>query len=187
MSKIIRTTSTIQDKFISISWRIATICNYNCSYCGDPKIKPFKDYEGFFNFVEDVKKKYPDKEVILQLLGGEVTIWNKFVEFLTKCNEKSIKISVITNGSPSVEWWKKNIDKMTYVLISYHYEHSSKKHFREIAPIVRHKASILLMTPPDKFDEIIEFGKQLSSECKIVVVPKFILDVDGKPYPYTDE
>ncbi|MHA1817072.1 MAG: hypothetical protein ACTSX1_13810 [Candidatus Heimdallarchaeaceae archaeon] len=186
--EIVNISSNLQDKFISIFWTVGTICNYKCSYCGDDRTKPFKDFEGFFEFTNAVSKKYPEKEILLNLLGGEVTLWKKFNQFLMKCNENSIKVNLLTNGSPSVEWWEENIDKLHYVLVSYHHEYASKNHFKKIAPIIRDKATILLMLPHNKFDEVINFGKQLSDECKICVDPKYLLDrVTEKLYSYTND
>lgn len=185
--EIIKITSNIQEKFISVVWSVGSVCNYKCSYCGDDGTKPFKDFEEFFIFTEYINEKHPDKEILLTLLGGEVTLWKKFDQFLMKCNESSIKVDLITNGSPSIEWWKENINNLHYVLVSYHHEHASKNHFKKISPIIRDRATILLMLPHDKFDEVLDFGKQLSSECDICVNPKPLHDPTGKLYPYTND
>jgi hypothetical protein len=67
-------------------------------------------------------------------MGGEVTHWSKFGEFIEHFKSKyNCVFSLATNASKKLDWWKKFGHYLDRVSISHHEEFSNKVHNREVA------------------------------------------------------
>lgn len=61
-------------------------CNFNCSYCYNrkPRKSTLADLDGFFRFIEDIRRQQPlDKKINVSLIGGEPTLHPDAIDF---CN-----------------------------------------------------------------------------------------------------
>ena len=187
---------TKEDWFL-VSWTLSNKCNYKCSYCpdilhngttGQPKWETVK------NFVENFK--VPSKEICYRLSGGEPTYWKHFIDLAKLVKEQGHTFSFVTNGSQSVDYFKK-IDPYTDgMLMSYHPEYSSSSHFVEIANATKCEIIVNLMLPPGKeaFDEQYKIAQYLFDRTdRMSIYPKVILDkTDGEHItntvsPYSSE
>ena len=182
----------VRNDFISIAWYISSVCNYNCSYCRedlhDGKVKFPDEYNDFSRFISKLREKYPNRKIFLTMYGGEVTLWNKFEEFLDYCKDNQISVRLVTNGAKSLSWWKRNIHKIYSVIISYHHEYASEEHITEIMKMTASRGQVSLLIPPDHFDEVLEIGRRISENAKVYVIPKFLrIDLQEKLYPYTPQ
>ena len=182
----------LKSNFVSVAWYIGSVCNYSCSYCRpeyhDGKIKFPNDYNDFSRFISKLKERNPDRKIFLTMYGGEVTLWNKFEEFLDYCKTNQISIRLITNGARSISWWKRNISKIYALIISYHHEFATEKHITEVMKLTESKGQVNLLIPPEDFDEVVAMGKRISENAKVFVIPKFLRkELTEKLYPYTPE
>ncbi len=182
--------STLAEKYITITWFVSSQCNYKCFYCVDylnNGVKFPDNYEKPIKFIKQIRNKYPDKIIRLFFMGGEISLWKSFLSFTKEIKKiKNIKIIMISNGSFSVDWIQTNLEYLDFILISYHHQFASKEHFINIGKLINHKGHILLMMPHNKFDEVLEIGKQISKEAKIHVSPKLLrINFKNEYYPYT--
>lgn len=180
----------VKANFISVAWYIGSVCNYRCFYCRpeyhDGKVKFPNDYNDFSNFISKLREKDPDRKIFLTMYGGEVALWKEFDSFLDYCKENQIAVRLITNGSRSIDWWKRNIHKIYSLIISYHHEFATEDHVTEVMKLTASRGQVNLLIPPDHFDEVVEIGKRISENAKVFVIPKFLrVDMTEKLYPYT--
>jgi len=183
---------TDRSKFISIPWYIGSVCNYRCSYCipdfHDGKEKFPDTYKPFIKLIDKVQKKYPGTEILAHLYGGEVTLWDKFYPLICDLNERGVGTRIVSNGSRSVEWWKKVADKISYLIVSYHMEYASEDHITEVMKLFDGNSQISFMIPPEKFDEAVEMMPRISENSETLLIPKFLrIKFTSELYPYTQE
>lgn len=75
-------------------------CNFKCSYCHNPELIPFKprteiDENFIFSFLK-IRREKLDAVVIT---GGEPTLQNDLIEFISKIKELKFSVKLETNGS----------------------------------------------------------------------------------------
>lgn len=130
-------------KYVTIDWTMGTTCNYHCSYCddwiNDGKI-PWPEYDTAIEFVKRCTNHYKKlgKHIVWNLLGGEPTVWKHFPEFISelKIIDPKCVVIMLTNGSRTISWWKRNAKNFDNVIISYHSENADYKHCTEVANIL---------------------------------------------------
>ena len=182
----------LKDTYTSVSWQNGSVCNYSCSYCleslHDGKIK-FSDYKPFVKFLRTVKEKYKERPLMITIYGGEVTRWPDIDIFLKICKEEHFKVRLVSNGSKSVDWWKKHKDIIYHLVVSYHPEFASEKHITEVLKVFSESGicQLNMMLLPEKFDELMEMAKRISENAKVFVIPKLLRkDFSEIFYPYTE-
>lgn len=96
-------------------------CNYKCCYCFVKKENNCLTLEQMKIIVDNIKG-YFDKNKLdgrINLVGGEVFLFNKLQEIIDYINEKNIKVSIVTNGSLLTdEFIIKNKNKIDTIGIS---------------------------------------------------------------------
>lgn len=133
---------------------LGNYCNYKCWYC----------YPGS----NEGTHKFPNIEVIIKnlsglldyyltntnktkfdfnLLGGEVTYWPKFIEFVRyfKTNYNCV-ITLTTNGSRKLDWWAEAAPYLDYVVISSHHQFADIEHLRNLADYLYKQNMIVVIT-----------------------------------------
>ena len=123
-------------EYLSVAWDVTTVCNYDCWYC-HPSLKDGKyrwpDLEAALDFFNELAR---EKLVYLDLGGGEPTLWPRLPEFLRGL-DPSIEVCITTNGSRSINWWRKNVEYVAGVSLSFHTNTADPKNFidtvRELA------------------------------------------------------
>ena len=184
--EIIKITQPEEGKnYFGINWALTTICNYSCSYCHpdlhNGKIKPpsLRHILQFINTVFDYCKKREIKPYF-EFGGGEVTYLAWFSTVLMEIHKRNGLVSIISNASSPLYWWRKNISMLHSVSLSFHCEQIKKqKHFIEVAKIISASAStrlqVNIMMLPDRFSECLMFAKQLRGEvnCGISLQPLY--------------
>lgn len=86
-----------------IEWECILNCNFKCEYCLNSRnsalIEPIyfeKDKVKVMNFIEELKKKYPNEELFL--FGGEPFSHPFIEDIIKKLNEVKMKFIIQTNG-----------------------------------------------------------------------------------------
>jgi len=176
---------------VIITWVMDHGCNYNCKYCSTKyKVDIIeKDYISFLKFLEKIRNKYPEKNIILFLSGGEVTLWNKLEEFLVICNNKfeNLYLNLTTNGSREIEWWKRIESLIHFADISYHPGQTNINHITEVLTLLSGRCTLQILMVPDKFDELYELGKNISEKTKNLVALKYVRKFHSDElYDYTE-
>ena len=134
------------DKYFSVTWRITTRCNYDCMYCPTElhdstgkiftldKLKSY--WESIYTKTHQKNLKYK-----ISFTGGEVTINKYFLAFLEWLNihygDNIFQILVTTNGSASINYYRKLFKYVSNISFSLHSEHVDEKKFFDTVLILK--------------------------------------------------
>lgn len=109
----------------SVDWYIGKRCNFACSYCVDylhDYTSPHAPIENMKKFVDIIYEKEKDN-VLWSLTGGEPTIHPNFLELCQYIKNKGSRyISVTTNGSRTLEYFKELFLYVDGITQSFHFE-----------------------------------------------------------------
>jgi organic radical activating enzyme len=129
-----------------IEWKIHNVCNHDCSFCGSRH----KDGSQRWFSLEKYKE-YADKLVAacdgspfwIQITGGEPTLYPELLPLLQYMKEKGAMISLISNGSRTLRWWKElqEANVLDYLFITYHSEQTNDyQHITEVLNLFHNAA-----------------------------------------------
>lgn len=180
--------------FKYITWTHSSTCNFNCSYCTpflhDNKHRGPKEYNKFIDFFNSWANNLP---VILDITGGEPTLWPEFENFCNdfkKSRNTETYISFTTNGSRSINYWKNFNANVDIIGISFHFEFADLKHTIEVIKILlekKYNVELLLVTQPEDFEKTKEIMKKVS-KLQINAEAKIVYDNEENQISnYTDE
>lgn len=117
------------DNEVKIEWHLGLYCNNNCSYCNDTSHNNIPNHLSLDKFkigVKNLLKRISKEKIRIEFTGGEPTLNPKFYEMLQYLNDNEIyKISFTTNGSRSLDYYKKCIDIIDSITFSYHMEYEN--------------------------------------------------------------
>lgn len=178
---------------MNIEWVVSNVCNYKCSYCredlyGGSSGQP--DYKKALEFFDYIHREVQPGPKLLNLTGGEPTVWPKLIPFLNEL-DKSYYTQLTTNGSRTVNWWKRlldNYDNLARVAISTHLEFASLDHIYNVGKMLHKRTNLTLLLLADKknFHLIQNYADKFKElECTIFVKP--IRGLDGVAQDYTEE
>ena len=171
---------------------IHNVCNYACSYCSDYHRDGTQrwpeNWEPYLDLIKRLKKR--NKNIYVEVLGGEPTVWPKFQEFVDCISDDDVFVEFATNASRTLRYWKQFKTCRAFVFLSWHYEHADDDHFYHVAEIMQDKASISipLMIIPENFKRAQKLFDRLQ-DLKVEVTPKFTrTSIHGHDYfKYTEE
>lgn len=180
-----------------IEWVVSNVCNYTCEYCnpdlygGSSKWPDVNKAVEFFNYVHENVNSGPK---LLNLTGGEPTLWPKLFEFLNRL-DNSYYTQITTNGSRTIRWWKNlisNYNNLAKVCISTHLEFANIDHIVNVAKLI-HKhtqLTILILASKENFSLVRPYRDRLVSEnleVSILVKPIRRVENSGQAEDYTQE
>lgn len=117
-----------QHNDMTVDWYIGKRCNYSCSYCANflhDSFSPHIPLEDMKKFV-DILYKNHNKNIIWSLTGGEPTLHPQFIELCKYIKQKKSKhISLTTNGSRTLEYFKELFQYIDNITVSFHFEFMS--------------------------------------------------------------
>lgn len=122
-----------------IEWKIHNVCNYNCSFCGsrhkDGSQRWFS-LEQYKSYTDKLVKLCEGKPFWIQFTGGEPTLFPKLIELFQYIKSKNGMISLISNGSRTLRWYKelREAKVIDFLFISLHTEHT--KNYKHIADVL---------------------------------------------------
>ena len=155
---------------ILIQWNLGNTCNYSCEYCptylhsGD---RPWPDINAVTKFLLMVRDKFPDKNINVEFLGGEVTLWNELISLLKFCKENNFSSLILSNASRTTRYWKELSFYLDKVLLTYHGHTCSKTHYEKILDIClsNNVETISHLTlVQDRFDEMLQYKLYLKEK-----------------------
>ena len=122
---------------IRIQWNMGNSCNYECEYC--PAIlhngsRPWYPLDKYKIAAQKITEYYKEQSVNVywELIGGEVTVMPGFGELLEHMHNLGAGLTVYTNGSRTINWWKKHKHYIDHVQYTYHVMTQDKEHFLSV-------------------------------------------------------
>jgi MoaA/NifB/PqqE/SkfB family radical SAM enzyme len=170
--------STQPKNVLDIRWALSNVCNYKCSYCfqgsNEGNFKFPADVSlvvANFNQIFDYYKKHLGKTKFhLRLLGGEPTLWPDLGSFINSIKQKNdVYVSLITNGSRSLDWWQKNSDLIDNITLSYHRSFANLPHVMRVADLLyslNKKITVHVLMNPHDWKACVEDIKYMKRESK---------------------
>ena len=170
-----------------IDWDINSRCTYNCTYC-PPYLKDVNNFiynrrddsaiiTDFFNKLEP---QIADRNVHMQLSGGEPTLAPGFNTIINFAKAHNWNVSVNTNASRSIRWWREHLPALNKVNISYHPEQApdtlidkikQMQLMGKISPEHHVFISVFTLMYPPLFDKARKMYDKLSNIKGVVLVP----------------
>jgi len=173
-AKIIRVEPTVET--VSLTWNLGSRCNYDCMYCpadihdmtsAHPDLDKLKNtWNIFYNKTKQLNLPYK-----ISFTGGEVTANKSFLpllEFLQVQKTQIYQIIVSTNGSASVNYYKKLSRLVSAIGFSIHSEFFNEKDFFEKVLIINQ-----LMVLPEKSVHV-NIMNEFWNENKIELYKNFL-------------
>lgn len=178
--------------FILVDWKMSTVCNYSCFFCG------YHDGKQRWLSIEEYKliaTKLMDnadslgKTIWFELLGGEPTVFPHLFELLELIRDRKHKVCLVSNGSRTIRWWKKlrDLNLVSIISISHHPEQNSNpNHIIEISKLfVDTDVQFIVKTtaPPRVFDKALAHHELFLKEAFAICSLKYIFSDEA----YTEE
>lgn len=183
MSKIIKITKDSNEEFY-VFWELTDFCNQKCSYC-PPDLHEGKVAQGIFpgaptddeidKFLETLEEISKSKNVPLRIVisGGEPTLHHKLPEIITKIKSFNGHITIATNGTRNVSYWKELPTLPDQVVISIHPEYYESKQHRinELANFLDGQVNFFfyVLAQPTKWDNVMGIINDLDNKFKPLV------------------
>ncbi|MBO9702046.1 MAG: radical SAM protein [Sporocytophaga sp.] len=171
------------------NWFLGNTCSYSCSYCpsylNDGSI-PWTDLEILKNFIDTLFEKKKGQTIVIEFTGGEVTLYKDYGALCAYIKSKGGIISMITNGSRTMDWWRKNVQHFDIIAFSYHTEFADRAKYLELADFLKDKVDLNcnIMTPPGKLDFCLELGEDIHKlGIYTVNLMPLIEDLEGELLP----
>lgn len=139
---------------IRIDVSLGNYCNYKCWYCwpgSNEGTYKFPDFDLIVKNLSALLDYYlanSDKRKFdFNLLGGEATLWPKFIDFVAHFKKNyDCVFTITTNGSRKIEWWKEAAPYLDYVVISSHHQFADVSHLRDLADFLYNQKMIVVIT-----------------------------------------
>lgn len=171
---------------------VHNVCNYRCSYCNDyhrdGSHRWSDNWDPYIKLIEQLKER--NKNLYVEVLGGEPTVWPRFQEFVDTISDERVFVEYSTNASRTLRYWEQFKTQRAFAFLSWHYEFADDDHFFKVAEIMQHKASVSipLMVVPDNFERAKRLYERLTT-LNVECTPKFTrTSINGTSYfEYTDE
>jgi sulfatase maturation enzyme AslB (radical SAM superfamily) len=147
-------------KLLKLMYDLGNTCNYKCWYCfpgSNTGTDPFPDVEVVkYNLVRILDYYYENgiNEIQLNFLGGEPTLWadlGTLIEYVSNNVKRDpkkhqLRITMQTNGSRTLRWWKEYGQYFDHVSVSVHHERVDVDHVCKVADILIEKKVSFLAT-----------------------------------------
>ena len=193
--KPIKIISTQKKDTLEIRWNPNNICNFSCWYCfpgsneGNHNSPNDLDLiiKNFNHLLNQYKNKLNKTNVDLKIAGGEPTLWKDLSLFLTEIKkENNIYITLISNGSRTLRWWKENGHLIDNLHLSYHVKEANLNHTIDVADFmydIGKKITVKVLMDPTCWDQCImaiEYLKKNSKNNFMIQVCEVLLPTDLK-------
>lgn len=167
---------------LKIEYMLGNTCNYKCSYCFPGSNEGDKSWPNYNIAIENLKhliSKY-NKPVLMYFVGGEPTLWKDFPKFCRELKKEfNITITISTNGSRKLPWWKKNIDCFDVVHVSVHHEFSNIPQIKQLMDFLYDsyiETNVDVLIDPAKFNKCINIVEELKLKTKPwTIIAKIVL------------
>lgn len=143
----IRIISTQDSSTLHVRFNPTDICNFSCSYCfpGSGNVNKYRYPKNIDTVVKNFRLMFDNYEKKLKKTrfhliiagGGEPTMWPYLEQFCKEIKEQhNVFLTLITNGSRTVRWWKDNLAYFDDVVLSTHQEFVDIEHHCEVGDLL---------------------------------------------------
>jgi organic radical activating enzyme len=198
---ITRIESTQPRNRLELRWALNNVCNFKCRYCfpgsNEGNYPSPTDVDLLiknFNYMLDYYSKYAGKEVFdLKILGGEPTMYkdlDKFIRGIKK--EHNVYVSVVSNGSRTIRWWKENGMLIDNLILSYHQQFADLDHTINVADIIHaygKKVTVHVLMDDQHWDECVASVNYIKANSKYcwMIQTKELVSTSRVNISYTDK
>lgn len=190
----VSTSNNFKGKYIT--WECTTQCNYACSYCWpachDGKYR-WPDEEKTNRLIEYIKDFSQGQQVVLDIMGGEPTLWPDLQRFCHAVSDYSL-ITFSSNGSRTARWWRDFTAPINHLLFSFHPENADIDHYVEMLREVhtRYRITVFILYHPMFKETCLRAWDRLTAgDLEIAVKMKRINTPDNSstiiPIKYTED
>ena len=196
---IISVDSHSSQGYLYLQYMFTNVCNYKCWYCfpgsneGTHRWPEFDLIKSNFKHLVDHYKKYGKQKIVINLTGGEPTLWPGLEEFVGFFRDQGCVFSLITNGSRTEKWWRENSSLFDRIAISVHHQYSDIGHVKRVADICYENSTVVetqVLMDPRNWDKCTGIVEKLRSSKKrwmisakeVLVNEKIVYDSEQKKY-----
>ena len=174
--KVVRIYSSAPIPTFFVTWTLTNVCNYRCPYCpdglnsGTRKDITLVHVQKLFN---EIKKNISaDRKIIFAFSGGEPTVHPEFLEIVKFLRENGCEVTMTTNGTRPLQWWKEIEPYVSNFVISVHPEYTDINKLVQKVEYLKDYCwmNLDLMMDPNQWDKIVGYGEQLKQFTKNVGV-----------------
>jgi MoaA/NifB/PqqE/SkfB family radical SAM enzyme len=164
--KIIEVQQPQDDPFFLI-WTLNNFCNNSCSYC-PTGLRNGKEYYYDINnikfFLDKLFQKH--KKIRCHISGGEPTLHPLFLDIVKIFYQNNNKVSVITNGFKSIDFWEQNYKYFDFILFSFHPTSKFNNNFIDKIKIINKtlNVGVRIMMLPSHWDLCVKFYNEIKKE-----------------------
>ncbi len=190
--KPIKIVSTQKSNILEIRWNPNNVCNYKCEYCfpnsntGDYASPKDLDLiiRNFNHMIEKYKTKLGKTKIHLMMAGGEPTLWKDLSIFIQEIKkENDIYLTLNTNGSRTLRWWKEYGHLIDNAHLSYHISQADPDHMIAVADTLfeyNKKVTVKVLMDRKHWQEgldVIEYMKK-NSKHKWFIMTSEVIEPD---------
>jgi organic radical activating enzyme len=177
---------------LQIRFLMTDVCNYKCSYCfpgsneGNYRFPKNNDtvIKNFQLLLNEYKSKLGKTKFSIHLSGGEPTLWPGISKFCKELkNSHNAEITLITNGSRTLDWWDENSKYFNDVMISCHHEFSDVSYLMKVADLLTSrdvKVGVSVLMDSRHWNKCVSIVEQMrASEFTWPIQTKEIVSIPG--------
>lgn len=172
-------------------------CNFNCSYCYNrkPRKSTLADLDGFFRFIEDIRRQQPlDKKINVSLIGGEPTLHPGALDF---CNQllalDNVSVELLTNFTQPIEYYLSLLEKGVCLAASWHSQTNDKLNWPYVEKMKQipmkffdnEQVEVRIMMENDNWENSRKVFFELYPMFKKHIEISLLTRDDGTPYQYS--
>ena len=162
---------SVAKETVVINWLLGTTCNFKCNYCPDFLHSGTGDWprkKQIITFIDAIANHVAPKKIYFEFTGGEVTLFKELLDIATYVRDSGHTVGIISNGSMSLSWWKRNKEYLDHVCFSYHTEFGNPEKFLKVIKEVNDsmRTHVNIMMDPQNWDNCITLAERIPQECK---------------------
>ena len=166
---------------LRIDYIMTTQCPYSCRYC-TPDLYAGKHKKLSPDLLNQFLDKFKDRNVIMNLTGGECTTHPQFEEYIKLLFDRKIKTIVDTNGIRTKRWWKEYAHMVDNWCISLHPSQLEELDIEKIKIAAAASFTVVyVLMDPLYLDKALDWYDQLSKVENIRLNAFRVLGVDYTP------
>ncbi len=184
--------SSLHKNYVVVNWCMGNTCNYACSYCPESlhsATQPWPSFEDVKPFLDKVIEHYSGKNIYFELTGGEVSLWKDLPLAADYLKSRGCKIGIISNGSRSLEFFGKLVEKIDHICLSFHPESAKEEHFYSVVEFFaqRVRTHVNFMMKPDLFNKCLAFSLKVKNIPNISIAVQPLMEgLSGAIFNYTE-
>lgn len=161
--ELIEISNNVKD-YLYITYNFTTTCNFKCNYCWptahDGKYR-FPDIDIISKNFSHLLSQYNKKNVRISLSGGEPTLWPELGQFVKYLHDNhAVRVTLNTNGSRTLRWWKEYADYFDDIQISIHNEFVDIEHTKKVLDEIYSRQTIMtaasVLMDPNNWDRSVK-------------------------------